>query len=361
MALITFDTLEKDTRIQATLDISEVVSISKVGDSSQFAVPSAWAYVVVKYNNPNSNQLKQISFDVSNVSDFATTSLSFSEFYIGDQAAIASVLIVDKEGGTLLLSRRDIPDVEDLDISFTGVSLFVMTQVSNTRDGGNDAPSLLTVVGNFLYFRSTINASDHRKLFRINTTTLNVEQVSNTNPSGSDGPSLLTVVGNSLYFRSTIANLSKLFRINNNETAPVQVSNTRNGGDDFPTLLTVAGDFLYFSSIINASGHNKLFRINTTTLDVEQVSNTRDGGNDGPASLTVVGNFLYFSSIINASNHRKLFRINTTTLDVEQVSNTNDGGNDNPTLLTVIENSLYFSSIINASNHNKLFRYGPEI
>jgi ELWxxDGT repeat protein len=229
-------------------------------------------------------------------------------------------------------------------------SLNSITQVPNTRSAVAISPGNLINYNNAVYF-SALNDDGYMKLFRYDGT--KTEQVSDIRSGGNDNPSNFVVYNGSLYFKSEMnaSNHTKLFRYNSTTNTITRISNTcgNDGLSDNPQHLTVYNNKLYFSAL-NSPGQSKLYCYDGSTIT--QISNIRSGNNDNPQNLAVFNNKLYFSAF-NLSGQTKLHCYDGST--ITQVSNTNNVGQDAPSNLTVYNNRLYFSAN-NASGYTKLFR-----
>jgi len=262
------------------------------GDTSPFAVSGNSLYLVA-YSSSNYEKLFRYNDSVNSIiqvpNSRSAVAISPGNLINYNNAVYFSAL---NDDGYMKLFRYDGTKTE---------------QVSDIRSGGNDNPSNFVVYSGSLYFKSEMNASNHTKLFRYNSTTNTITRISNTcgNDGLSDNPQHLTVYNNKLYFSALNSTGAPRKLYCYDGSSITQISNIQSGNNDNPQNLAVFNNKLYFSAY-NSLGQTKLHCYDGSTIT--QVSNTYSVGNDAPSNLTVYNNRLYFSAN-NASGVAKLFRL----------------------------------------------------
>jgi hypothetical protein len=116
MAVITYDGIPaRGNPLTATLNKTDLASISSVSNDAYFSDSSNWESVVIRYDSTTSNQHKVVKFDatlVSPTSIFEASSRSRGDF------EVTSVMIRDFDGDYFQVLRDEL-NTSEFDVLFT--------------------------------------------------------------------------------------------------------------------------------------------------------------------------------------------------------------------------------------------------
>lgn len=362
----------------ATIQLSKVdlFALSSVVADSYFSDQSNVKSCVIEYNSNPSDQKKVLRFDLSQQTP---SSAVFMSETARDEFWLEHVILEDFDGGTLVLTRNELPS--GLDISFAGGNVQL---VSLSIDAGGPLVYVeqLDLNGSIIQ-GSTFESPGQVQVTKTPTNataTYSVTPGSVTYSVDENDPNLLLITKSSLSngsltvssgeitsnsiptFRSRLeelsagaytigqmdglvyyTNSSKLYRTDGTQAGTVEITlasgvSISGATNSFDVML---GGYLYFIAASSASPANlKLFRISTSSTTAEQVTNIRPGLSDG--LVTAVKAIVFNSEIYFAAAGNKLYK--TDGLVTTQLSNLRPTSTDGVNWIGASSDSVYFHS-----------------
>jgi ELWxxDGT repeat protein len=238
---------------------------------------------------------------------------------------------------------------KETEISHTGGMILDAVMVKDIYSGNiSSSPTLLTAIGNTLYFAAT-TASTGNELWKSDGTTSGTMMVKDINSGSSSGSlGVLTAVGNTLYFTANDGFSGReLWKSDGTTSGTMMVKDIHSGASgSSPNHFAVMGSTLYFQANDGINGH-ELWKSDGTTSGTIMVKDINNGSVDSsPTELTVVGSTLFFSA--KDSVGRELWKSDGTASGTVMVKNIWTGsagpGDGDPKEMTSIGNTLYFQA-----------------
>jgi hypothetical protein len=162
------------------------------------------------------------------------------------------------------------------------------SQVSETRPGASDAPTIWTVFNSKLYYVST-NSSGFSKLYSYDGSVQ--AQVTETRSGASDSPIQIGVFNSKLYYRSTNATGNKVYSWDGSVQA--QVTNTGTTNDLLGVVAHIGTTGIYIILTSGTAG-GKLYKWDGTTLT--QAAEVRTGATEVGTSLYGATDSVYYEA-----------------------------------------------------------------
>lgn len=113
--LISLTQAEKGQPLTVTLDVLDLVAISKISNDSFFSNRDNWKSISIEYKNPLNEQKKIITFNYDGSNSLNET-IIFSTRYLGANASLQKIYISGFDNASIELKRSDIPSVSSYDI-----------------------------------------------------------------------------------------------------------------------------------------------------------------------------------------------------------------------------------------------------
>ena len=201
---------------------------------------------------------------------------------------------------------------------FTPGGSIASTAISNINSAGSDEIQNLIAMNGVLYFTAVFDGSGNsQKLYKYapgDPAVIQGSNLTNTNSMGNDTISLLTVIGNTLYFTAWCGNYDRLFKYTPGD--PVVTSTMRlsdislSGGTNGDQIqnVTILNQHLYFTAVSPTRGR-LLYRYipgSPKVLESDALSQPRASQNS-ISDLVKIGNALYFVGT-DSSGKTKLFQ-----------------------------------------------------
>lgn len=110
---------QKDQELTLTIDIDELLLLTKVSNSNFYSDTSSWKTLSVEFLSPDSNQVKPVPFALYEGQSSMDSTIKFSSFFIGANAVFSRILIHDKGNGYLSIGRDDLPNPSLFDFTLS--------------------------------------------------------------------------------------------------------------------------------------------------------------------------------------------------------------------------------------------------
>lgn len=303
----------------------------------------------------------------------ATNGINGAELWKSDGTAGGTAQVRDINGGT----------VSSVPLSFTsmgGALYFTATNPSGNgaalwKSDGTTAgtvlvkdihantganPTLLTAVGNTLYFSSNdfVHGAELWKSDGTEAGTVMVKDIypgSQGGPANSSSPSEFKVVENTLYFKANNGtNGSELWKTDGTEAGTVLVKDVR-PGEDFgnPIYLTAVGSSLYFGAY-HGSTLTELWKSDGTEAGTVLVKGDRLNG--GLVNIMACGDTLYFT-LGDSATGVELWKTDGTEGGTAIVKDIRPGiGSSSPYKLTAVGGGILYFVANNGTNGFELWK-----
>jgi len=239
----------------------------------------------------------------------------------------------------------------------------LLTQITNTTGGLNNAPSINAAGGRIAFFSnrdltpgSPGNADGNNEIFLFDTTTGLFTQITATTGGLNNDPSI-NAAGTRIAFVSSEDltpgspgnpdGNTEIFLFDTTTGLFTQITATTGGGGNGAPSINAAGTRIAFlsnrdltpGSPGNADGNNEVFLFDTATGLFTQITATTGGGNSAP-SINAAGTRIAFASDHdltpgspgNADGNNEIFLFNTTTGLFTQITATTGGTNIAPSI-----------------------------
>jgi ELWxxDGT repeat protein len=220
-------------------------------------------------------------------------------------------------------------------------------------------PSLLTNVGDILYFAGT-ESSSGLELWKSDGTESGTVLVKDINTgSSSSSPSSLTNVNGTLFFAATENEVDfDLWKSDGTESGTVKIKDLDDTGYA-PSEFMAMGSTLFFSAVHDDYGR-ELWKSDGTDSGTVMVKDIRVGDSDGlsaagVAPFAVIGGTLYFRAD-NGTSGRELWKTDGTEAGTVLVKDIKSGtSGSNPSNLTAVNGTLFFTAD-NATDGSELWK-----
>ena len=120
MALLTIPSVTKGESATITLNKTDLFNLGAVSGDAYFSVQANVKSAIVEFNSDPSNQVQRLKFDLSEVTPSAVFLASATA---RDDFLLESILLIDNDGGTLMVRRADLPSGLDISLAGGGGSL----------------------------------------------------------------------------------------------------------------------------------------------------------------------------------------------------------------------------------------------
>jgi len=138
MALLTIPSVTKGEAATISLNKTDLFNLGAVSGDAYFSVQANVRSAIVEFNSDPSNQVRRLKFDLSEITPNAVFLASETA---RDDFLLESILLIDNDGGTLMVRRADLPSGLDISLAGGGGSLPVSSGLYSWFNAGSLALS----------------------------------------------------------------------------------------------------------------------------------------------------------------------------------------------------------------------------